>query len=246
MLALTITEQAESSGAVISYDGIKSLDLVDDIKRVVTDYDRELEARCVVLALGAEPRRLGVNGEEEYTGRGVSYCATCDGSFFKGKEVAVVGGGNTALEDALYLTRFAKRVRIIHRRDEFRSIGVLAERVKESNIEIMYDAEVTGIYGDKKVGEIAVLDKKSATEARISIDGVFVAIGQTPSTEILKGSAIEMNNGYIVVNKRMETNIEGVYAVGDATDKEVRQLVTAAADGAVAGYHISEYLMRKN
>ncbi len=245
-LALTITEQAESSGAVISYDGIKRLDLVDDIKRVVTDYDRELEARCVVLALGAEPRRLGVNGEEEYTGRGVSYCATCDGSFFKGKEVAVVGGGNTALEDALYLTRFAKRVRIIHRRDEFRSIGVLAERVKESNIEIMYDAEVTGIYGDKKVGEIAVLDKKSATEARISIDGVFVAIGQTPSTEILKGSAIEMNNGYIVVNKRMETNIEGVYAVGDATDKEVRQLVTAAADGAVAGYHISEYLMRKN
>ena len=243
-LALTITEQAESSGAVISYDGIKRLDLVDDIKRVVTDYDRELEARCVVLALGAEPRRLGVNGEEEYTG--VSYCATCDGSFFKGKEVAVVGGGNTALEDALYLTRFAKRVRIIHRRDEFRSIGVLAERVKESNIEIMYDAEVTGIYGDKKVGEIAVLDKKSATEARISIDGVFVAIGQTPSTEILKGSAIEMNNGYIVVNKRMETNIEGVYAVGDATDKEVRQLVTAAADGAVAGYHISEYLMRKN
>ncbi len=245
-LALTITEQAESSGAVISYDGIKRLDLVDDIKRVVTDYDRELEARCVVLALGAEPRRLGVNGEEEYTGRGVSYCATCDGSFFKGKEVAVVGGGNTALEDALYLTRFAKRVRIIHRRDEFISIGVLAERVKESNIEIMYDAEVTGIYGDKKVGEIAVLDKKSATEARISIDGVFVAIGQTPSTEILKGSAIEMNNGYIVVNKRMETNIEGVYAVGDATDKEVRQLVTAAADGAVAGYHISEYLMRKN
>ncbi len=245
-LALTITEQAESSGAVISYDGVKSLDLVGDIKRVVTDYDRELEARCVVLALGAEPRRLGVNGEEEYTGRGVSYCATCDGSFFKGKEVAVVGGGNTALEDALYLTRFAKRVRIIHRRDEFRSVGVLAERVKESNIEIMYDAEVTGIYGDKKVGEIAVLDKKSATEAHIPIDGVFVAIGQTPSTEILKDSAIEMNNGYIVVNKRMETNIEGVYAVGDATDKEVRQLVTAAADGAVAGYHISEYLMRKN
>lgn len=244
-LAMIVTEQAENSGAEISYDGVKSLELNGDIKRIVTDDGNILEARCVVLALGAEPRRLDVEGEEKFTGRGVSYCATCDGSFFRGKDVAVVGGGNTALEDALYLTRFARNVKIIHRRDELRSVGILAERVRESNVEVIYDTVVKRIDGEEKLKSITVLDKKEGVEKQIAVDGLFVAIGQTPNTDIIKECNIAMRDGYIVVNNKMETNIEGVYAVGDVTDKTVRQIVTAAGDGAVAGYHISEYLMRK-
>lgn len=244
-LAMTVTEQAEGAGAEINYDGVKSFDFNGDIKRIVTDDGNELEARSVVLALGAEPRRLNIEGEEKFIGRGVSYCATCDGSFFRNKDVAVVGGGNTALEDALYLTRFARNVKIIHRRDEFRSVGILAERVKESNIEVIYDTVVKKIDGDNKLNSITVFNKKEGVENKIAVDGLFVAIGQTPNTNIIKDSDIAMRDGYIVVNNKMETNIEGVYAVGDVTDKTVRQVVTAAGDGAVAGYHISEYLMRK-
>ena len=243
-LANKMVEQVEALGVTIVYDVIKSYYLEDNVKRVETEYSGDLEARVAVLAPGASPRLLGVKGEAEFMGRGVSYCATCDGAFYKGKTAMVVGGGNTALEDALYLARFASKVYLVHRRDSFRAVGVLVDRIRESGIEVIYDSVVDEIVGDKTVTGVKVRNVKTDEVSDVALDGVFVAVGQTPGTRDLP-SAIAMNGGYIVVNDRMETSVDGVYAVGDANDKVVRQVVTACADGAVAGYFISERMMKK-
>ena len=226
------------------YDSVKSYELDGEIKRVSTEYGGDIEAKVVVLSLGASPRLLGVDGEERLRGRGVSYCATCDGSFYKDKVAVVVGGGNTALEDALYLERFAKKVYLVHRRDEFRAVGVLVDRVKESKIEPIMNSVVTCINGEDKVSSMTVEDVVSGARRDIEVDGIFVAVGQTPGSDGLPEAIERTRQGYIKVNNKMETSVDGVYAVGDVIDKGVRQIVTACADGAVAGYYISVRAMQ--
>ena len=243
-LAMKMTEQVTDLGVEMIYDSIKNYELYGDIKRVSTEYSGNIEAKVVVLSLGASPRLLGVDGEERLRGRGVSYCATCDGSFYKDKVAVVVGGGNTALEDALYLERFAKKVYLVHRRDEFRAVGVLVDRVKESKIEPIMNSVVTGINGDDKVSSMTVEDVVSGARRDIEVDGIFVAVGQTPGSDGLPEAIERTRQGYIKVNNKMETSVDGVYAVGDVIDKGVRQIVTACADGAVAGYYISERAMQ--
>jgi thioredoxin reductase (NADPH) len=201
------------------------------------------ETKTVVVATGASNKKLGCPGEEELSGVGVSYCATCDGAFFNDKTVAVVGGGDVALEDALYLARSCKKVYLIHRRDEFRGAAVLQEQVKASdNIQIVYDSTVEEIIGQDKVEAISVKNKNTGAVERIDIDGVFIAVGNVPNTGAIEGLPAQDAAGYIVANETCETSIPGIYAAGDVRTKQLRQVITATADGANAIASIEKYL----
>lgn len=201
------------------------------------------EAKTVVIATGASNRKLGCPGEEELSGVGVSYCATCDGAFFKDKTVAVVGGGDVALEDAIYLSRFCTKVYLIHRRDEFRGAAVLQEQVKASdNIQILFDSTVEEIIGQDKVEGINIKNKNTDNIERINLDGVFVAVGNIPNTKSIKGLPNQDEAGYIIAGETCETSISGIYAAGDVRTKQLRQVITATSDGANAITSIERYL----
>lgn len=202
-----------------------------------------LTAKAVVLAMGAQRRKLGVPGEEQYTGSGVSYCATCDGGFFKDKDVMVVGGGNTALEDALYLSNFAKTVRLVHRRDEFRGGRHLSDLVlKNDRIDVMYDTVLKKIDGKFNVSSATIENVKTHEEKDLKLDGVFIAVGTVPQTALVKGMITLDEAGYIVTDETLKTNVPGIFAAGDIRKKELRQVVTAAADGAVAAHMAGRYI----
>ncbi|MBQ7147843.1 MAG: thioredoxin-disulfide reductase [Pseudobutyrivibrio sp.] len=201
------------------------------------------EAKTVVLATGASNRALGCPGEEELSGVGVSYCATCDGAFFKDKAVAVVGGGDVALEDALYLARFCSKVYLIHRRDEFRGAVVLQEQVKATDkIQILFDSTVEAIDGTEKVESIQVKNKNTGAIDTIRLDGVFIAVGNIPNVKGIQGLPDQDEAGYIVAGENCETSIPGIYAAGDVRTKQLRQVITATADGANAITSIDRYL----
>jgi thioredoxin reductase (NADPH) len=186
---------------------------------------------------------LGIKGEDELIGRGVSYCATCDGRFFAGKTVAVVGGGNTALGDVLHLSRIAEKVILIHRRDTFRATKVYRDAVEKlENVKIMFDSEVTELFYDNKLKGISVKNRKTGITEKINCDGLFVGIGRNPATELLKGVISTDEKGYISADETTETNIPGVYAVGDVRTKPLRQVATAVSDGAVAIAKAEEYI----
>ena len=193
--------------------------------------------------MGATPRKLGAKGEERYTGRGVSYCATCDGAFYKGKDVCVIGGGDTAAEDAIFLPNLCNKVYLIHRRDSLRASKALADAVfSKDNIEILWNTEVSDINGDDAVTSITVTGD---TSKNIDINGVFVAVGIVPSSELVYGKVELNDNKYIVTDEKMRTNIEGVFAAGDIVQKPLRQIITAASDGAIAAYSAQEYILSK-
>lgn len=214
----------------------------EEIKRVLTDKG-EYETKTIILATGANHRKLGVPGEEELCGMGVSYCATCDGAFFRGRAVAVVGGGDVALEDALFLARACKKVYLIHRRNEFRGAKVLQEQVAQTeNIEVIWDTVVEEIKGDGQVQALVLLDKKKEEKNELPVDGVFIAVGIEPNTAQI-GGAVELDEGgYIIAGENTKTNVQGIFAAGDVRTKPLRQVVTAAADGANAITAVENYL----
>lgn len=242
-LGMKMQQGAERFGAKTEYAEITSVDLTGKIKKAATDFG-DFYARTVVIASGADPRELGVEGERALVGRGVHYCAHCDGRFYKDKTVVVVGGGNSAAADALYLSRLAKKVYVIHRRDTLRATKIYHEPLmKAENVEFLWNSTVSGFTADKKVSGITVRDVKSGEERSIECDGVFVSIGRKPSTEFLGGALALDESGYIIADESTCTNIEGVFAVGDVRTKALRQVVTAAADGAVAVHYAEKYLV---
>lgn len=243
-LILKLNSHFEKFDAEVILSEVTKLDLTGDIKIIKTS-DNTYEAKTVIITTGAQPARLNVTGEEEFRGRGVSYCATCDGAFYKGKTVAVVGGGNTALYDAIYLSRFCERVYIIHRRNDFRAEKKLVDKMREiPNIELILNSVVEEIKGNGKVESVIVSEKSSTSKMSVNVNGVFIAVGTKPDTGFLQNLTM-LNfdlNGAIITNSNMETGIPGVFAAGDARKTPLRQIVTAAADGAVAAYYAAEYL----
>ena len=241
-LANAMAEHCQKLGVEFARGRVTSIVDKGETKELVTK-KATFEARTVVIATGASNRKLGCKGEEELSGVGVSYCATCDGAFFKDKTVAVVGGGDVALEDAIYLARFCEKVYLIHRRDEFRGAMVLQEQVKATErIQIIYDTVVDEIIGDDKVEAIHIRNNKTNDEKDIPVDGVFIAVGNVPNTASIQGLPKQDQVGYIIADETCVTSIPGVYAAGDVRTKQLRQVITATADGANAITSIEKYL----
>lgn len=240
-LGMKMQAGAERFGAKTEYASVIEVALSESPKRIVTD-SGEFFGKSVVVATGANPRRLGVDGEEELVGRGIHYCAHCDGRFYKGKTVAVVGGGNSAAEDALYLSHLAKKVYLIHRRDSLRATKIYHEPLlRAENVEFLWDSSVSDFSVDGRINGVIVENLKSGEKSEISIDGLFVSIGRSPATELFGELELD-KNGYIVADESTRTNIEGVFAVGDVRTKALRQVVTAVSDGATAAHFAEEFL----
>lgn len=241
-LGMKMQGSAERFGAVTEYTEVLSLDLKDKIKKIITD-SGEFEAKTVIIATGANPRELGLPREAELLGRGIHYCAHCDGRFYKDKTVAVVGGGNSAAADALYLSRLAKKVYLIHRRDSLRATKIYHEPLKNAeNIEFLWDSAITELIAEQRVSGAKIQSLKTGELTEISCDGVFVSIGRKPATDFVKDTVNLDQNGYIIADETTKTNIEGVFAAGDVRTKALRQIVTAVSDGAVAVHFAEEYL----
>ena len=239
--ALELFGQCSNIGVPIMNEEVTAAILEGDIKTVTTEKN-DYQCKAVIIASGAGVRKLGLPEEEKFTGKGVSYCATCDGSFFKNKAVAVQGGGNTAVTDALYLSALAQKVYLIHRRDTFRADNALIEKLGErENIEILYNSTVSKINGEDKVSGIEVESIVTEEKKNIDVDGLFVAIGRIPDTRFLDYGFMD-ERGYIQTDEDMNVGINGVYAAGDVVKKKLRQVVTAVADGAVAATSAVEYL----
>ena len=241
-LAGKMQAQAERFGAVTEYAEVYEADLNANPKVVKTS-DGDFYGRTVVIATGANPRELGLSEEQSLMGRGVAYCAACDGMFYKGKTVVVVGGGNSAAADALLLSRVAKKVIIVHRRDTLRATKIYHQPLMNAeNVEFVWNSTVEKILSDGKVSGIVVKDVNSGQEKQIDCEGVFVSIGRKPATELVKDQLSLDGGGYIVADESTKTNIGGVFAVGDVRTKQLRQVVTAVADGAVAAHMAEEFL----
>ena len=240
--ATKIYEQATALGAEIVYEKAGGIRAEGSEKTVVTA-ENEYKCRAVIIATGSANRKLGLDNEESLVGRGISYCATCDGAFYKKKTVAVVGGGNTALEDALYLSDIAETVYLIHRRDSFRGDDAAVAALKErENVKYVYNSTVTKLIADKRLTSIEVTDKNTGEVSVIALDGLFVAVGRTPENREFE-SLVELDDsGYIRAGEDCLTNAPGIFAAGDNRTKSVRQLVTAAADGAVAATAAVNYI----
>ena len=247
-LGMNLYNQVLEQGAQVEFDGVASADLTGKVKSVVTQSGRKITAGAVIIANGAKRRKLGVPGEEEYSGRGVSYCATCDGGFYKGKTTVVIGGGNTAVEDALYLANICEEVHLIHRRDAFRAGKVLVDSLlSRENIVIHYDTvlvEVLPDEGGRVVGALKVKNVKTGAETEIPAQGVFVAVGLVPDNKVFEGQVDLDPAGYIAAGEDTRTNLPGVFAAGDTRTKALRQIITAAGDGAVAASEAGSYLMQ--
>ena len=241
-LAQQMQEQAERFGAKTEYAEVTALDLKAEPKAVHSSEGTFL-ARTVVLATGAGPRELGVEGEDRLTGRGVAYCAACDGMFYRGKTVAVVGGGNSAVADALLLSRVAKEVILIHRRDSLRATRVYHEALeKAETVHFRWNSVVTKLIDDGRLTGIRIKDVHTGEESEIACDGLFVSVGRKPATQLVKDQLELDSSGYISAGESTQTSIPGVYAVGDVRTKALRQIVTAVADGAMAVHMAESYL----
>jgi thioredoxin reductase (NADPH) len=235
-------QQAERFGAKVVYDMITDVDFSDGILKLCT-YDKQYLAKAVVISTGARPNHLNVPGEKEFTGKGVSYCGTCDGWFFRGKEVVVVGGGDSALEEGLFLTRFATKVTIIHRRDELRAGKILQKRAfNNEKINFVWDSQVVEILGDGEVTGVKIKNLKTNEETLLKTDGVFIFIGHKPNVQIF-GDQLKLDEeGYIEVDKFMRTSVPGVYAGGEVCDPRYRQVITSAGMGSAAAIEAIRYL----
>ena len=243
-LAEKMQNQAEQFGAETMYETVVELKLTENPKKVITT-DGTILAKTVILATGAHPRELGLSNEDQLRGRGVAYCATCDGMMFKNKDVVIVGGGNSAIADALYLSKICHSVTLIHRRDELRASRVYEQQLQKSQIHFIWNSQVVEILANQHVTGVKVLNKVNQEITELNCDGVFVAIGRVPDTQLVKGQ-IELNkSGYIVADESTRTNIPGVFAIGDVRQKALRQVVTAVSDGAVSSHYIEEYFMEQ-
>ena len=241
-LGIRMERQALRFGLSIRYDPVLKLDLLYPVKRIETS-GGTVEAKTVILCTGANPKKLGLPNEERLTGAGVSYCATCDGAFFRNKDVAVVGGGDTALSDALYLARFANKVTLIHRRNELRGCNALQKAAQdEPKIDMALEHVVSELQGQKLLEGLRLKHVKTGEERGFPVSGVFVAVGIEPRTDIVRGMLPLTAGGYIQTDSFMRTAVEGVFAAGDVRDTPLRQVVTAVADGAIAATTALEYL----
>ncbi len=221
---------------------IEFIDLVSSPK-IIRTKEAEFRAKSVIIATGAKPMRLGVKGEEEFIGRGVSYCAVCDGAFYKDKVVAIVGGGNSAVEEAIYLTKFASKVYIIHRRDELRADKIIQDRAaKNEKIEFVLNSVVCEIQGQDLVNNLILKNTKTDEIFNLAVDGVFPYIGITPNVENISGQITQDKAGFIITDETMKTSIDGVFAIGDVRKTPLRQVITAASDGAIAGVYAVKYI----
>lgn len=241
-LAEKMQRQAERFGAKTEYAEVYSLDLGAEPKKAETS-EGTFFGKTVVLATGAGPRMLGLPREQELTGRGVAYCAACDGMFYKGRTVVVVGGGNSAAADALLLSRIAKKVILVHRRDSLRATKIYHEPLLQAeNVEFMWNSQVTELLHSGKLTGVTVQNLHSGDSSRIDCDGIFISIGRKPASELARDQLALDADGYVIAGEDTRTNIPGVYAVGDLRTKHLRQIVTAVADGAVAVHMAEEYL----
>ena len=232
-LGMKMQKGAERFGAKTVFGEVISVNLEEEPKRLVTD-DGEILAKNVIIAVGAYPKELGLEGEREFTGRGIHYCAHCDGRFYKDKVVAVIGGGNSAAEDALYLSRLARKVYLIHRRGELRAEKLYRESLESTdNVEFVWNSTAESILASDRVTGIRIKNRESGKESELEVDGIFVSIGRKPATEFLKGIRLD-KNGYIIAGEDTQTSVPGVFAAGDVRTKPLRQVATAVSDGAVA------------
>lgn len=241
-LAENMQQQAERFGAKSEYAEVTGVNLTAQPKVIETS-EGVFFGRTVVIATGANPRELGVSGERELTGRGVAYCAACDGMFYRGKTVVVVGGGNTAAADALLLSRVAKKVYVVHRRDTLKATKIYHEPLfRAENVEFFWNSEVTTLLSENKVTGVRIRNRIDGRENTVPCDGVFVSVGRKPATDLVKDQLELDAGGYILAGETTETNLPGVYAVGDVRTKILRQVVSAVADGAMAVHMAEEYL----
>ncbi|NLJ40124.1 MAG: thioredoxin-disulfide reductase [Clostridiales bacterium] len=241
--AMLLEKHARKFGLEILYEEVKNIEVEGEIKKVITD-NKEYETRTIILAMGANPKTLGLDKEEKFRGRGVSYCATCDGTFYKDRVTAVVGGGDTALEDAFFLGQYASKVYLIHRRDEFRGSKILQDRVLgHEKVEVLWDTVVESITGEEEVEGITVRNLKEDRVYSLPLDGFFVAIGNRPNNSLVDGKLDMSPDGFILTDDTMETSVPGIFAVGDLRHKTVLQIVTAASDGAVGTLSAQRYIM---
>ncbi len=241
--------QVEKLGVKVVYANVDNLKLKGKIKTVQAGGE-EYSAYSIILAMGAHARGIGAKGEKDFAGKGVSYCAVCDGAFFKGKTVAVVGGGNSAIGDVIYLAPLVKKLYIIHRRDEFTAQATLLDQVqkirnsKSNNIELKLNCIVDEVKGDGKLSEAVIKNVKTNQKETLALDGIFVAVGRNPNTEMIDG-IVDLDGGYIKANARMETSVNGVFGAGDVVSKQLRQIATAISDGAIAGTNASLYAKKQ-
>lgn len=237
-------EHAEHLGVEIKAVTVERIEDRGDTKVLYTG-DETYETRTVILATGADHAKLGVPGEEELTGMGVSYCATCDGAFFRGRTVAVVGGGDVAVEDAIFLARGCEKVYLIHRRDELRAAKILQDALmKLPNVEILWNCELKEIQGEDQVENLLVYNNKTQQTEPLSVAGVFIAVGNVPNTALAKGLVAMDEKGYIIADETCETSVPGVFAAGDVRTKQLRQIITAAADGANAVTSVERFMLK--
>lgn len=245
-LATKMFEHASSLSIPFIWDEVKKI-IPDGEEKVVECYQETYKAKAVIIAVGASVRKLNIDKERQLIGKGVSYCATCDGSLYKDKIVAIVGGGNTALEDCLYLSNISKKVYLIHRREEFRGQNILVNQLKEkSNVQLILNSVVSDINGDNKIESIVVENKITKVKQEIKIDGLFICIGRGPDTEMIDGNININSSGYIITDENMKTNYDGIYAIGDIRNSPLKQILCACSDGAIASTKAFEYIKTKN
>lgn len=236
-----IEEHADKFG--IQKFPMQEIEKVDLISKKIYTKEYEFSAKTIIIATGAQPMKLGVKGEKEFVGRGVSYCAVCDGAFYKNKVVAVIGGGNSAIEEAIYLTKFASKVFVVHRRNELRADKIIQERAfKNEKIEFVWNNVVKEINGENTVNSVVLEDVKTGKQTDLTVDGVFPYIGIVPNTEDFNGQLMQDKKGFIITDETMATSINGVFAVGDVRNTPLRQVVTAVSDGAIGAVHAVKYI----
>jgi thioredoxin reductase (NADPH) len=235
---------AKKFGVVIRAGECQNIEVKGDYKYLtIKNLPAPIKAKTLILCLGAHWKRLNVPGENKFFGRGVSFCATCDGSFYKDKEIAVIGGGDSAVEEGLYLTKFASKVTIIHRRDKLRAAKIYQDRaLRHEKINFIWDSVVTAVNGDQKVSSLSLKNIKTGDESELNVAGVFIFIGQTADTELVKNLVKLDESGFIVAGETTETNIPGIFAAGDVRWKPLRQITTAVADGSVAAKLAGKYI----
>ena len=241
-LMIDMRKQSQKMGTTIVDDEVVDVDFRRKPFKVLTASE-EYEGRAVIIATGANPRKIGLEGEQTFAGKGVSYCATCDGPFFRNMELVVVGGGDSAIEEATFLTKFATTVHLVHRRGELRASKVMQERaLNNEKIKFHWDSEVVDIKGDQKMQQAILKNIKTNEETTLDVGGLFVAIGHEPNTKLFKSQIDLDNEGYIVLKNKTHTNIEGIFAAGDVHDRNYRQAITAAAFGCMAAIDVDKYI----
>jgi len=241
-LMIIMRKQALRMGTSIIYGVVVGVDFRRKPFKFLSASE-EFEGRAVIIATGANPRKLGVEGEETFSGKGVSYCATCDGPFFRNQEIVVVGGGDSAIEEATFLTKFASNVHLVHRRGELRASKIMQERAfNNEKIKFHFDSAVTLIKGDQKIQQVVLKNLKTNEETTHDAGGLFVAIGHDPNTQLFKSQIDLDDEGYIVLKNKTHTNMDGIFAAGDVHDRSYRQAITAAAFGCMAAIDVDEYL----